>query len=783
MRRGLNQSGSRSERPIEPLERRLLMAAVAGRFVFYNDSAFDGNGAAAGAADDAAIATDKQALRPGQAASFANYTSYSKGLNGVMIDITALQNTPTLADFQFRAGNGGSPSTWAAAPAPTVHRRSGAGGAERITLVWPNNAIQKKWLQVTVLPSSNTGITAPDVFYFGNAVGESGSSAGDAVVNGTDFAGARDNQRGSQNPAPIDWRWDYNRDRLVNGTDLAIARDNTTSTAAALQLFTAPAAPTAQSASVAVDFTSSRNDLGQAPMSPGEQAGAVVRQPNWNSTPQPAAGQQAVSGTLPNLKNQAGQTTAASVTFAAPNNYSNRYNEGADGDYHMMDGYLDPSADAPATVTFSNLPFAGTYDVYVYADGDSGEFGENWRVGTYTISGAGSGNASVSKGDPIQNYEGNTWVYDEGSDYYAVRPAGGLPDDRNPMKPVGGGNYIVFRGVSGSSFTLTAQGNAQLTASAQGDLPRAPVNGIQIVGTTLSGGGEASSVAAAPAEPLSGGEANTGRMIAVDPLSVREEGQAPLASATVAGAPGVRQPWWNPLPVGGGDSFGNNAVYSSLRDNAGNLTPLAIAGFIDSNYRVGFNAGLSSDHQMMNGYFDTGAFLGGRPTILSFTGVPYATYDVWVYCDGNNHPGQNDRYGVYTLGTTPDRMPTPMSIRKYDTPASENQQTGSTFNYDDATVDGVGNYIVFRNVTGPRFTLLANPVAGGNPRASINGIQIVETTGGGRGAAVTVAEAKPTAPTTPTADDRRAAPASMPAFTSRTNARIRRATADVLGVE
>ena len=37
-------------------------AAIAGRYVFYNSSYWDGNNAAANADDDAAIAPDKQAL-------------------------------------------------------------------------------------------------------------------------------------------------------------------------------------------------------------------------------------------------------------------------------------------------------------------------------------------------------------------------------------------------------------------------------------------------------------------------------------------------------------------------------------------------------------------------------------------------------------------------------------------------------------------------------------------------------------------------------------------------
>ena len=41
-------------------------------------------------ADDLAIAPDKTALLPGMRGSFANVTSYTRGINGVMIDVAAL---------------------------------------------------------------------------------------------------------------------------------------------------------------------------------------------------------------------------------------------------------------------------------------------------------------------------------------------------------------------------------------------------------------------------------------------------------------------------------------------------------------------------------------------------------------------------------------------------------------------------------------------------------------------------------------------------------------------
>jgi hypothetical protein len=737
----------------ERLEPRVLYAAtVVARQVFYNNSGFDGRNVAVNAQDDAAIAADKAALLPGQTATFANYTSYDKGLNGIAIDLAGLEATPDVSDFQFVAGNTTDPSTWAAAPAPSaIVRRAGAGvgGSDRVSITWPDGAIKKQWIRVAMLPSSYTGLATLDVFYFGNAIGESGDNPSNAFVDAVDIAGARDNPRGFANPAPATFRWDYNRDRLVDTLDLAVARDNPTGFATSLRLFTAPVAPTLQSSSIGVDFTSNRNAGGQAVMSAGEVAGAPgVAQANWTSAPVPTAN--ATSGTLASLKNQAGAATTATLTYNSPNNYSNQYNESLSGNFHMMDGYLDPDGTGPAVASFTSLPFVGTYDVYVYADGENQW---NYRVGDYVISGASKGNAAVAKGDPIQNNndDGPTFVFDEASDFYTTLPSGGQPGDRQPMKPVGGGNYILFKGVSGASFTLTVTANAATTTALGGDVPRAAINGIQIVGRTAagftarpSGVPNATAPQPPPANPPTSTVA-TGRMIAVDPLATRlgVDGQGALPSGSVAGAPGVRQPWWNPLPVVG-DNFGNHTSYSNLRDNAGALTTLRINQFVDTNFDVGFNENLSADHKMMDGYFDTAAIFGQIPTAMAFVDVPYALYDVYVYGDGDGAASQGPRIGVYSLTTTQSSMPTAKSVRKFDPPDTRNAQNAtSTFVYDDASIDGVGNYVVFRNVVGPRFTVTTTPVDshnadgsfGGNPRGPINGVQIVEVTAAAAAAA------------------------------------------------
>lgn len=214
-------------------------AVVTGRYVFYNRTAFDGSDSSANVQDDNAIATDKTALRPGQVATFSNYTSFSHGLNGLLLDVRGLAGVPTVADFEFTVGNNQTPSTWTAAPAPssiTIRPSPGSADTTRITLIWPDSAIKKQWLQVKVLATPNTGLDSADVFYFGNAIGESGNSPLNAAVTVIDQALVRANPHASANPATIGSRFDFNRDRFVTVLDEMVARLNNTVSTTALVL-------------------------------------------------------------------------------------------------------------------------------------------------------------------------------------------------------------------------------------------------------------------------------------------------------------------------------------------------------------------------------------------------------------------------------------------------------------------------------------------------------------------------------------------------------------------
>lgn len=212
-----------------------VSANVVGRYVFYNNSSFDE------VSDVAAIAPDKVAILPGETATFVNYTSYHKGLNGVMVDVAGLSQPGAIdaSDFSFQVGNSRTLEAWTSAPAPlsiTVDQGAGVAGSDRIKIIWPDNAIAGTWLEIRLLANTDTGLEETDVFYFGNAVGETGNSTANVFVNISGENGARQNPRNFLDPTPIDDSYDFNRDGRVDISDENIARQNGTNFLNALVL-------------------------------------------------------------------------------------------------------------------------------------------------------------------------------------------------------------------------------------------------------------------------------------------------------------------------------------------------------------------------------------------------------------------------------------------------------------------------------------------------------------------------------------------------------------------
>ncbi|MCY2973824.1 MAG: trypsin-like serine protease [Planctomycetota bacterium] len=223
-----------------------IVASVVNRQIFYSGStnaAFgDGSGNPINAIDPT-----KTALLPGQSAVVANYTNYSRGLNGIVVDINGTGNLAaiTSSSFQFAVWSDFSsttPNFVTINPVVTVSTFAGGGasGSNRVKLSFANNAIQNAWLRVTILANANTGLGADDVFYFGNArfdvTPTSPFPSQQVTINVLDTNSVRGNQ--GLNPGSISNIFDVDRSGAVNvlDTNAVRAAQGTSS----LRSFTAP---------------------------------------------------------------------------------------------------------------------------------------------------------------------------------------------------------------------------------------------------------------------------------------------------------------------------------------------------------------------------------------------------------------------------------------------------------------------------------------------------------------------------------------------------------------
>lgn len=222
---------------------------------------------------------------------------------------------------------------------------------------------------------------------------------------------------------------------------------------------TAPAIAT----TISINFTD--NGSADSTMSTSDVAGLPgvgTQVSNWNN-----ANVNGNTGSASGLVDNTGSATGASVSWASDLGQWRLGHSVSTGDDRMWKGYLD--VQASATVTVTGLPFVGTYDVYVYFDGDNGTA---WRVANFAI-------GAVSDGG--EDSEGANWgvAGEENQNKVYNLPVAGGPG--NLVWPTSGGNndegnYVKLSGISGSSFTLTATGGASA------NILRAPINGFQIVG-------------------------------------------------------------------------------------------------------------------------------------------------------------------------------------------------------------------------------------------------------------------------------------------------------------
>jgi autotransporter-associated beta strand protein len=179
-----------------------------------------------------------------------------------------------------------------------------------------------------------------------------------------------------------------------------------------------------------------------AAMASTESAGHVSAG-HWNTVP-------GAVGSASSLVQNNGSTSPAAVAWSSNNLWSTLVPDTA-GNNRMMKGYLDTTDTSTTSVTVSGLPAgytSGGYEVYLYVDGQSNATDN--KQGRYTLDGS-----LITLVDAANTDFSGTFT----------------------LANNGTGNCIVFTNRTTSGFTLTATPNPLQPGG------RAPLNGIQIVGS------------------------------------------------------------------------------------------------------------------------------------------------------------------------------------------------------------------------------------------------------------------------------------------------------------
>jgi hypothetical protein len=161
---------------------------------------------------------------------FSNLINTSGGINGVLIDIENLAAAVNSSDFLFQWSPEGAfqeslhpPSGWSSAPDPSSITVI-TGQTDRVRLEWPQGMLYNRWLRITVLATSNTGLVVPEVYYIGHLLGEStGPNEGVYTVSFSDVAEIRNNVGetvDSSSPFDID------KNGTISFSDIASMRSN-----------------------------------------------------------------------------------------------------------------------------------------------------------------------------------------------------------------------------------------------------------------------------------------------------------------------------------------------------------------------------------------------------------------------------------------------------------------------------------------------------------------------------------------------------------------------------
>jgi hypothetical protein len=198
--------------------------------VILNSYVMHGGGTFTG---DNRIDTGKTLAKEGptaQTLSLANLINTTRGINLVAFDVQDLAGTVTAADFTFQMSPQGPftevtnpPSGWSAAPPASNIAITTSGANSRVTITWPNFAIENRWLRISVLANANTGLANTQVFYLGHLRGEvTGVQAGQYIVNNSDALAIANAVSGTAVPASNIYDLDKNT-RVLNADIAAMS--------------------------------------------------------------------------------------------------------------------------------------------------------------------------------------------------------------------------------------------------------------------------------------------------------------------------------------------------------------------------------------------------------------------------------------------------------------------------------------------------------------------------------------------------------------------------------
>jgi hypothetical protein len=370
-------------------------------------------------------------------------------------------------------------------------------------------------------------------------------------------------------------------------------------------------------------------------------------------------------GTTYNLRDDSNDLTGAVLSvwssgFGAQETYVNT-------DFPMPSRMLETAigswaASDPPTFTVTNIPY-GEYDVIVYFGcRRSYDFVQEVIVNGTSLFGripAGTGYTEMG---------------------YRQVPSTSV-SDQSEATPYG--NYMVFKGVSGSTLTVSALPGWH---SAEGDA-RAYISGFQII------------------------------PVYKQAMAVNFPAQMPPITG-VQGAPGFEQDNWLNT-INQEDSWG---ITYNLQDESGTATGAVLAFWASATAQQGNINPV--DFPMQSWLLETGiwGYLASDAPRLRVDNIPYAQYSVVVYfgasqdydtvqeviVNGNSLFGRVPYYTRYIE----------MGYRNIPSTSTADLQANTPY----------GNYMVFENVTGSTLNITALPgwYSTVHPRAFISGFQIID---------------------------------------------------------